>query len=219
MLRLSNRVTRSAFASDWELHQRKPALFGNRFLARYRGDDFVKARIGAQRIPKRQKLQLTIGDAARGTDGDSQLLAGEVFGTDPSGDHCQILDHGDAIDCIFFHWQKLDCAPAFAQCFLFTPQTGIDQTKNAQRWTVIWLLRSTVNCVPRSDAIDHISIACHNQRPVLVRPTKEKILKQPELVTTALRRPASLEGFKPPLRDSFNARARGLDCFTVAFYV
>jgi hypothetical protein len=46
------------------------------------GDDFFKARIAAERVPKRQKLQLAIGESARGADGDSQLLAGEIIITD-----------------------------------------------------------------------------------------------------------------------------------------
>ena len=51
-----------------------------------------KARIAAQRIPKRQKLQLAISESARGTDGESQLLAGKIVITNPGGDHRQAAE-------------------------------------------------------------------------------------------------------------------------------
>jgi len=71
---------------------------------------------------------LTIGESARGTDGDSQLFAGKIVITNPGGDHRQIFDHCGAIDCIFFHRQKLDRTSACAQCFLFAPEASVDQT-------------------------------------------------------------------------------------------
>src|SRR5439155_195036 len=61
------------------------------------------------------------------------------FVTNPCSYRRQILDHVRAIHCIFFHGEKLDRAPAFAQRFLFPPETGVDQTKHAQRRAVIWL--------------------------------------------------------------------------------
>jgi hypothetical protein len=51
------------------------------------GEDFFKARVSPQRIPKRQQFQLAIGEAARGTDGDGKLFAGEIFVANPRGDH------------------------------------------------------------------------------------------------------------------------------------
>jgi sarcosine oxidase gamma subunit len=39
----------------------------------------------------------------------------------------------------FFHREKLDCTPAFAQRFLLAPESGIDQTKRTYRLSVIWL--------------------------------------------------------------------------------
>src|SRR5438874_9474217 len=62
------------------------------------GDDFLKGRIAAQRIPKRQQFQLTVTDGARRTDGDGKLLAGEIFIANPRGDHCKIRNHERTID-------------------------------------------------------------------------------------------------------------------------
>src|SRR5262249_11299887 len=64
---------------------------------------------------------------------------GEFFFTDPRSNHCQILDHEDAIDWVRFHWKKLERALSFAQGFLFPPESSIDYTKDAPRWAVIWL--------------------------------------------------------------------------------
>src|SRR6266700_7390417 len=109
-----------------------------RLLRCERGDDFFKARVSPQRIPKRQQFQLTVADGARRTDGDGKLFAGEIFVASPRGDHRQIRNHERAIDCIFFHGKKLDRAPAFAQCFLFLAKSRVDQTKHAHRRAVIW---------------------------------------------------------------------------------
>src|SRR4030095_2790964 len=108
-------------------------------LGRKRCDDFFKTRVTAEGIPKRQKLQLTVSEPARGTNGDSQLFAGEILLTNPSGDHRQILDHCDAINRIFFNCEKLDCTTAFAQRLLLPPQGGVDQSQHTQRRTVMWL--------------------------------------------------------------------------------
>src|SRR6267143_705246 len=77
-----------------------------------RGDDLLKARIAAQRIPKRQQFQLTIADRARRAGGDGELFAGKIFVANPRSDHRQILDHCWTNQCIFFYLEKLDCAPA-----------------------------------------------------------------------------------------------------------
>src|ERR1700730_4362570 len=108
-------------------------------LRRERSDDLIEARIAAERIPDRHEFQLAIAEAARAVDGHGKLFAGEVFVTNPRSDHRQIFEHVRAIGRIFFHGKKLDRAPAFAKRFLFPTKTGVDQTKHAQRGTVIWL--------------------------------------------------------------------------------
>src|SRR5512132_12365 len=102
-------------------------------------NQFLKLRVVTQRIPKRHQFQLAIAEVARATEGNSKLFASEIFVTERRRDHRQILDHHVATDLIFFYWKKLDRAPAFAQCFLSPAETGVDQTKHAQRRPVIWL--------------------------------------------------------------------------------
>jgi len=46
--------------------------------------------------------------AAREPGRDHQLLASEVFLTDPGSDDCEELNHTSAIDGIFCHGQKLN---------------------------------------------------------------------------------------------------------------
>src|SRR5206468_7001170 len=84
------------------------------FLWRERGDDFFKARIFPQWIPKRQEFQLAIAESARGTDGDCKLFAGEIVLANPCSDHRQIRYHKGPVDCIFSRRKKLDRASAFA---------------------------------------------------------------------------------------------------------
>ena len=52
----------------------------------------------------------------------------------------KMFDHGLAIDCIFFHWKKLDRAPAFAQV---PPLSGRDRHRSNPARTsagpIIWL--------------------------------------------------------------------------------
>src|SRR5206468_10387530 len=73
------------------------------------------------------------------TDGGGKLFAGQVLVTNPPCNHCQILDHRDATECIFFHRVKPHRATAFTQSFLLPAEAGVDQTKHAQRRAVIWL--------------------------------------------------------------------------------
>src|SRR5215469_3602045 len=72
-------------------------------------------------------------------DGGGKLLAGEIFFTDPGGNHRQILDHDHAIDWVLFQGKKLDCAASFAQGRLLPPESGIDYTEHAPCRAVIWL--------------------------------------------------------------------------------
>src|SRR4030095_9328989 len=106
---------------------------------RERGDDLLKARIAAERVPKWHQFQLAIGEVARAADGYGKLFAGEILVTNPRSGHRQIFDYIRTMGRIFFHGKKLDCAPAFAKRFLFTAKTSVDQTKHAERGTVIWL--------------------------------------------------------------------------------
>src|SRR5439155_2176768 len=98
-----------------------------------------KAWIAAQRVPERHQFQLALGEVARAADCDGKLFAGQILVTDPRSDHRQRLDHAHAMGRIFFHRKKLDRAPAFAKRFLFPAKASVDQTKDAQRRSVIWL--------------------------------------------------------------------------------
>src|SRR4030095_13330100 len=109
------------------------------FLGRDGSDDFLEARLAAQRIPEGKQFQLTVADTARRTEDERKLFTGEIFVTNPRCDHREILDHVLANKCIFFHGKKLDRAPAFSQCLLFPAETGIDQTQHAQCRAEIWL--------------------------------------------------------------------------------
>src|SRR5438128_157567 len=106
---------------------------------RERGDDFFEAWIAAQWIPERQQFQFAIAEPAWAADDNGKLFAGEIFFTNPGGDYRQILDHGRTIHCIFFHGKKLNRALAFAKGIVLSPESGIDQTKDAQCRAVIWL--------------------------------------------------------------------------------
>src|SRR4030095_3292360 len=106
---------------------------------RERGDDLLKARIAAERVPKWHQFQLAIGEVARAADSYGKLFAGEILVTNPRSGHRQIFDHVRAMGRIFFHGQKLDRVPALAKRFLFTAKASVDQAEDAQRWAVIWL--------------------------------------------------------------------------------
>src|SRR5437899_2498556 len=82
----TNAAVAQACPEGWSGNDHRP-LLGNYLFWCEGSDDFFKARVAPQRIPKWQQLQLTIGDAARGTDGDRKLFAGEIFVANPRGDH------------------------------------------------------------------------------------------------------------------------------------
>src|ERR1044071_1134815 len=106
---------------------------GVSFLWRERRDKFFKTRVAAQRVPEWEQFQLAIGNGTWRAGGNGQLLAGELFITNPGSDHRQILDHRWPSDGIFFHRQKLNRAAPFAQRFFLVPESGIDQTQHAPR--------------------------------------------------------------------------------------
>src|SRR5439155_7028757 len=103
------------------------------------GNDLFETRVAAQRIPKRQQFQFAVTEEARPMNRDRELFVGEIFVANPCSDHRQIFNHALAIEGVFRRRKKLDSAPAFSQCVLFPPKGSIDQTKHAQRWTVVWL--------------------------------------------------------------------------------
>ncbi len=86
---------------DW----RKTDLAGGAppwLLGRERGDDSFKARIAAQRVPKRQQFQSAIAEGAWVAEGGGKLFACEIFVASPRSDHREILNHERTIDCVFF---------------------------------------------------------------------------------------------------------------------
>ena len=106
--------------------KREPACAPQMLLWCEGGDDLFEARVAAQWIPKRHQFQLTISDWAWRAGDHGQLLASEIFVADPGRNHRQILDHRRTSERIFFHGQKLNRAPPFAQRFFFAAQSGID---------------------------------------------------------------------------------------------
>src|SRR6266487_3496116 len=102
-------------------------------------DELFKARVAPQRIPERQQFQFAIAERAWAADDNGKLFAGEIFVAKPRSDHRQILDHGRAKHCIFFHGKKLNRALAFTKGIVLSPESGIDQTQDAHCRAVIWL--------------------------------------------------------------------------------
>src|SRR5438132_12513981 len=99
-------------------------------FGRERGYDLFEARIPAQRIAPRHQFQLTIAKGTGVANGDGKLLTGQSVVANPSRDHRKIGDHDAPTDCIFFHWKKLNCSPAFADRLLSPPKSGVDQTED-----------------------------------------------------------------------------------------
>src|SRR6266542_1922703 len=75
-------------------------------LRRERGDDLFKARIAAERIPKRQELQLAITEPTWVGDGCSKLFAGQILVADPGRHDGQKFNHMRTVNCICFHRKK-----------------------------------------------------------------------------------------------------------------
>src|SRR5206468_13082904 len=68
-----------------------------------------------------------------------QLLQGELLLAGPGGDDGEIDKHSASIHGISFHREKLDRAPAFAQCLFFASESGVNQAQHAERRTIIRL--------------------------------------------------------------------------------
>src|SRR5207247_9396067 len=110
-----------------------------RILRRERSDNFLEARIAAQGIPGRSQFQLAVAKRAREPGRHRQLLASEVFLTDPGSNDCEILNHMSAVDGIFCHGQKLNRPATLAQSILVSPKSSVDQAKHAESGAVIGL--------------------------------------------------------------------------------
>src|SRR6476660_1598283 len=109
------------------------------WFRRERSHDLFKPRVATERVPKRHQFQLAIAEIAWGASRDRQLFAREIFFAHPCRNHRQILHHRDAHEGILFDWTKFHRSSTLAQRFLFASKTGIDQTKRAQCWSIIWL--------------------------------------------------------------------------------
>src|SRR5207245_5079207 len=110
------------------------------FLWRQRGDNFLEARIAAQGIQGRKQFQLAVAKRrARKPGCNRQLLASEVFLTDPGSDDSEELNHMSAVDGIFCHRQKLNRPATLAQRILFLSKSSVDQAKHAKSGAVIGL--------------------------------------------------------------------------------
>ena len=91
--------------------------------------DLFKAWIAPQGIPPGHQFQLTIGEGTGVTNIASKLLTGRGVVANPGRDHRKIGDRDAPVDCIFFYWKKLDCSPAFPQCFVSSPKSCVDQAE------------------------------------------------------------------------------------------
>src|SRR5207249_6356812 len=79
------------------------------------GYDFFEARVAAQRVPKRQQLQLAITDSAdRKADDLRKLFAGESSITDRCCDSNKAYHYARAVLCIFFHGKQLNRLAPFS---------------------------------------------------------------------------------------------------------
>jgi hypothetical protein len=115
-------------------------LLPQRLLRCERRDDFLKARLAAQRtIPGRQFQCAIANGGTRWTGNQSELFAGEIFFPNPSRHYREIHDQQLAIDRVFFRGKQLDRAPAFAPGHLLPPESGIDYTEHVQREETIWV--------------------------------------------------------------------------------
>src|SRR5206468_811103 len=83
-------------------------------LRREGGDDFFEAEIAPQRIPKREQLQISIGQRPWNVSSRGKLFKREILLANPRRANREPLNHQRPIECIFLRRQKLDRAATFA---------------------------------------------------------------------------------------------------------
>src|SRR5262249_41105219 len=95
--------------------------------------------IAAQGIIGRKQFQYAVAKPAREPGRNRQLLASEVFLTDPGSDDSEELNHMSAVDGIFCHGQKLNRPTTLAQGILFSPKSRVYHAKHAESGAIIGL--------------------------------------------------------------------------------
>src|SRR6266436_2560038 len=136
---MTARKSLRARGCGWQSTETPNSVAGEYFLWREGGDDFLEARLAAQRIPPRHQFQFAIADVAGRLDDDGELFAGEIFLSKPRCNHCKVSDEVPADECFFLRRKKLKCATAFAQRFLFPAEASVDHTQHAPSRTKIRL--------------------------------------------------------------------------------
>src|SRR5438552_9609269 len=77
-------------------------------------NDLFEAGIAAERIPKRQQLEISIAKRSWNVSGRGKLFKREILLANPGRADGKPLNHQRTIKCIFLHRQKLDRAATFA---------------------------------------------------------------------------------------------------------
>jgi hypothetical protein len=103
----------------------RAAKLSTSFFRSERGNDFLEARIAAERVVPRQQFKATVSHPIRESRCFGKGLQGELFFAYPCGDNGRIVDHDGSVNRILFERRQLDSTSAFAQRFLLSAKTGI----------------------------------------------------------------------------------------------
>src|SRR5213083_2903912 len=93
------------------------------------GDDFLEARIAAERVPDREQFQGAVAQHLRcggSTQSSFQLLQGKLLVARPRCCNGEILKDATAVDDIFFQRRERDRSTAFVQGQVFPPKSSVD---------------------------------------------------------------------------------------------
>src|SRR5438067_9465326 len=94
-----------------------------------RGDDFLEARIAAERVPEGVQFQGAVAQHERclgSTQSSFQLLQGKLLLARPRCRDREILKDETAVEYIFFQRRKRDRSTAFFQGQVFPPKSSVD---------------------------------------------------------------------------------------------
>jgi hypothetical protein len=93
------------------------------------GDDFLEARIAAERVPGRVKFQGAVTQHERcvgSTQSSFQLLQGKLLVARPRCCNGEVLKDATAVNDIFFKRRERDRSTAFVQGQVFPPKSSVD---------------------------------------------------------------------------------------------
>jgi hypothetical protein len=88
-------------------------------VPRWPSDDFLKARVAAQRIPARMKFEKAVAEGVRNAFHRRDLFDGAIFLTSPSVDLRQINGYVRAVDSVLGNWQQFTAATSLSKCLFF----------------------------------------------------------------------------------------------------